>query len=81
MIVIDACRDNPFPKRGTRSLGATRGLAVKEPAEGVFSIYSAGFGQEALDRLPGTDASPNSVFTRVFVEQLKKPGVNLLEPV
>jgi len=52
VMVIDACRDNPFPKTGTRSLGATRGLAVKEPAEGVFSIYSAGFAQEALDRCP-----------------------------
>jgi uncharacterized protein len=53
---------------------------VKEPAEGVFSIYSAGFGQEALDRLSATgDTSPNSVFTRVFAEQVRKPGVNLVD--
>jgi uncharacterized caspase-like protein len=29
VMVIDACRDNPFPRTGTRSLGATRGLAPK----------------------------------------------------
>jgi hypothetical protein len=54
-------------------------LAVKEPAEGVFSIYSAGLGQQALDRLGDGDTSRNSVFTRVFVEQLKKPGTNLID--
>jgi hypothetical protein len=39
----DACRDNPFRKPGTRSLGLTRGLELREPAQGVFAIYSAGF--------------------------------------
>jgi hypothetical protein len=79
VMVIDACRNNPFPRAGTRSLGLSRGLAVKEPAEGVFSIYSAGLGQQALDRLGDGDTSRNSVFTRVFVEQLKKPGTNLID--
>ncbi|GJE00123.1 caspase family protein [Methylobacterium isbiliense] len=79
VMVIDACRDNPFPRTGTRSLGLARGLARSEPAEGVFSLYAAGAGQQALDRLPGRDASPNSVFTRVFVEQLKRPGLNLID--
>jgi hypothetical protein len=74
--VIDACRNNPFP---SRSLGLTRGFERVEAPEGVLSIYSAGFGQEALDRLPGADPSPNSVFTRVFVEDLKKPGLNLVD--
>src|SRR5205085_8457856 len=79
IMVIDACRDNPFPKTGTRSLGNSRGLNVKEPAEGVLSIYSAGFGQQALDRLSDNDPSRNSVFTRVFVEQLRKPGLNIID--
>lgn len=79
VMVIDACRDNPFPKSGTRSVGQGRGLARVEPAEGVFSLYAAGAGQQALDRLPGTDPSPNSVFTRIFVEQIKRPGLNLID--
>ncbi|WP_043747738.1 caspase family protein [Methylobacterium nodulans] len=79
VMVIDACRDNPFPRAGTRSVGLSRGLARTEPAEGVFSLYAAGAGQQALDRLPGRDPSPNSVFTRVFVAQLRRPGLNLID--
>lgn len=79
VMVIDACRDNPFPKRGTRSVGMTRGLVASAPAEGVFTLYSAGLGQQALDRLPGNDPDPNSVFTRVFVREIAKPGQNLID--
>lgn len=79
VMVVDACRDNPFPKNGTRSVGLDRGLARTEPADGVFSLYAAGAGQQALDRLPGDDPDPNSVFTRIFVRQLKKPGLNLID--
>ncbi|ACA16115.1 peptidase C14 caspase catalytic subunit p20 [Methylobacterium sp. 4-46] len=79
ILVIDACRDNPFPKAGSRTLGAPRGLAFKEPPQGVFSLYSAGAGQQALDRLPGSDPSPNSVFTRVFAAELRKPGTSLVD--
>jgi hypothetical protein len=44
--VLDACRDNPLRGSGARSLGGTRGLAQSPQAEGLFSIYSAGFGQQ-----------------------------------
>ncbi|MFI5011042.1 MAG: caspase family protein [Hyphomicrobiales bacterium] len=77
IVVIDACRSNPFPKQETRSLGGSKGLERVEPADGVLSIYAASAGQEALDRLPGADDNPNSVFTRIFVEELKKPGLSL----
>ena len=77
VLVLDACRDNPFPRTGTRSVGNTRGLAGANPARGVFVLYSAGSGQTALDRLTRNDPNPNSVFTRVFVEQLAKPGLHL----
>ena len=77
VLVLDACRDNPFPRAGTRTLGNTRGLADAKPARGVFTLYSAGIGQTALDRLEPNDANPNSVFTRVFVEQLAKPGLHI----
>ncbi len=77
MLVIDACRDNPFPRTGTRMIGNTRGLAGPSLARGVFVLYSAGSGQTALDRLGKNDPNRNSVFTRVFVEHLAKPGVHL----
>jgi hypothetical protein len=77
VLVLDACRDNPFPRQGTRSVGNTRGLASSSPARGVFVLYSAGAGQTALDRLTRNDPDRNSVFTRVFIEQLAKPGLHL----
>jgi hypothetical protein len=77
LLVIDACRDNPFPRAAGRSIGNTRGLADAKPARGIFTLYSAGIGQTALDRLSGNDPANNSVFTRVFAEQLKRSDLHL----
>lgn len=79
LLVIDACRDNPFPKVAGRSVGGTRGLAAATSAQGVFIIYSAGINQSALDRLSPDDPARNSVFTRVFAEQLVRPGIDLAQ--
>ena len=76
-LVIDACRDNPFPRAAGRSIGNTRGLADARPARGIFTLYSAGIGQTALDRLGGNDVAHNSVFTRIFAEQLMRPDLHL----
>jgi general L-amino acid transport system substrate-binding protein len=77
VLVLDACRNNPLQGSDRRSLGSARGLSQSQPARGVFSIYSAGHNQEALDRLGPDDTHPNSVFTRVFIEKLKLPGIDL----
>ena len=45
VLVVDACRDNPFPRAGTRMVGNTRGLAGPSFARGVFVLYSAGSGE------------------------------------
>lgn len=79
LVVIDACRENPFPTGPTRSLGRTRGLAEGQNLRGVFKIYSAGENQTALDRLSDNDPVPNSVFTRVFLEQLARPELHLAD--
>jgi hypothetical protein len=76
LLVIDACRDNPFPKVGTRSVGATRGLMPIEPAQGAALIMSAGRGQKALDEVPG-DSVNNGLFTYEFVRVIKRPGVDV----
>uniref|UniRef100_UPI000A7F56FE caspase family protein n=1 Tax=Leisingera sp. F5 TaxID=1813816 RepID=UPI000A7F56FE len=47
IMILDACRNNPFPKDGQRSVGGTRGLVRMEPPEGAFILYSAGAGQTA----------------------------------
>ncbi len=78
VLMIDACRDNPFRQPGvTRSIGGSRGLARGREAEGVFAVYSAGFGQSALDSLGPNDKSPNSIFTRALVPQLARADAHL----
>ncbi len=78
ILVLDACRDNPFPRNGTRSLGGARGLARMHAPEGTFIMYSAGVGQLALDRLSDDDEHPNSVFTRSLVPLISEPGRSLV---
>jgi len=77
LVIIDACRDNPFPRRATRSPGGARGLAPVEPARGTFLMFAAGAGQTALDSLGEGDDSRWSVFTRVLLRHLVRPGVGL----
>jgi uncharacterized caspase-like protein len=75
LAVIDACRDNPFKGSG-RAIG-TRGLAPTTAATGQMIIFSAGSGQQALDKLGGADKDPNSVFTRTFIKEMEKPGLTV----
>ncbi len=79
LLILDACRDNPFPAQGTRSLGQTRGLARVDAPEGAFVMFSAGTGQAALDRLSDDDPDPNSVFTRALLPLLSEPGLPIHE--
>lgn len=70
MLVLDACRNNPFS--GTRSTG--QGLAPIE-ARGTLVAFSTGAGQTASDN-PNGD---NSLFTQEFVEALREPGLTVTE--
>ena len=81
IVVLDACRENPFKDNGGRSLGGTRGLGAAQTPGGVFIAYSAGVGEVALDRLSDTDANPNSVFTRSFLPLLEDPNRSLISVV
>jgi hypothetical protein len=80
ILVFDACRNNPFERSGTRAVAGGGGLApMTQLPEGVFSVFSAGPRQTALDRLSNDDANPNSVFTRTFAKELLTPGENLVQ--
>ena len=71
ILVFDACRNNPFERSGTRAVAGGGGLApMTQLPEGVFSVFSAGPRQTALDRLSNNDNNPNSVFTRTFAKEL-----------
>ncbi len=75
LAVIDACRDNPFKSKG-RAIGG-RGLAPTSAATGQMIMFSAGSGQQALDRLGDNDKEKNGLFTRIFVKEMVKPGLSV----
>lgn len=79
VLILDACRNNPFEIKGKRSLGGSAGLARMSPAEGMFVLYSAGSGQAALDRLDDNDQAANSVFTRSLLVELAKPELSMVQ--
>lgn len=74
LAIIDACRDNPFQGRGRSIGGSTRGLAPTTAATGQIIVFSAGAGQQALDKLGPQDRDPNGVFTRVFLKEIDVGG-------
>jgi hypothetical protein len=79
VLVLDACRNNPFERPGGRGLRGSGGLAMMTPAEGVFIMFSAGAKQTALDRLSTADRASNSVFTRNLIRRLAEPDLTLVQ--
>jgi len=75
LALIDACRDNPF-KMASRALGG-RGLAPTTAATGQMVIFSAGSGQQALDKMGPADKNKNGLFTRIFLKEMQKTGVSI----
>ena len=74
MVILDACRNNPFKmagRSGTRSL--SRGLAIVEPGSGELIAYAAKEGTTAQDG----ETSRNSPFTTALLKNLRKPGVEV----
>jgi uncharacterized caspase-like protein len=75
MVVLDACRDNPFIAQmrrtiTTRSIG--RGLARVEPEGGTLVAYAAKHGQVALD-----GAGQNSPFVTALARRLGTPNLEI----
>jgi formylglycine-generating enzyme required for sulfatase activity len=79
LLILDACRNNPFDVSGKRAFGGAGGLARVDPPEGAFVMLSAGARQSALDRLSGADPDQNSIYTRKLLPLLTKPGLSLVD--
>lgn len=77
LVLLDACRDNPFPKENTRSLGSNAGLGRIDPPNGTVVVYAAAAGERALDKLSEEDTNPNGLFTRHLLELMDKPGLEI----
>src|SRR3954454_5817750 len=73
LVILDACRDNPFAKNMKRTLASRaigRGLAKVEPSSpNTVIAFSAKAGSTASD---GT--GKNSPFAKALVDHLAKPG-------
>lgn len=76
LVILDACRDNPFNKTMKRvngSRGVSRGLARVEPASpNTLVAFAAKAGSTASD-----GDGRNSPFTAALVKYLPKPGLDL----
>jgi len=76
LIILDACRDNPFAKTMKRTIASRaigRGLAKIEPASpNTMIAFAAKAGSTASD-----GDSKNSPFAAALVEHLPKPGLDL----
>ena len=71
LLVLDACRDNPFPGK---KIGRPAGLGQMAAPGRTFVLMAADAGQTALDGLGTGDSIANSVFTRTLVAELLRPG-------
>ncbi len=76
LVILDACRDNPFVKTMTRSLAATRsvgvGLANIEPEGATLVAFAAKHGQTAMDGTGG-----NSPFVSALIKNLETPSLEI----
>jgi Caspase domain len=77
VVVLDACRDNPFT-RSIRRVSGTRGLASRGLADievtGTLVLYAQRAGQTALD---GTGVGADSPFATAFAARLPERGVDI----
>jgi len=71
VVVLDACRDNPFSWRRSGSRGLT--LVANQPADSII-VYATAAGSTAAD---GTGR--NGLFTEQFLKNLKTPGLEVNE--
>jgi caspase domain-containing protein/YARHG domain-containing protein len=72
IVMLDACRNNPFGGRGLRA--SDGGLAQIRAPEGTLLSYATQPGNVALD---GNDG--HSPYTRALVETMRRPGLDVLQ--
>ncbi|WP_407156434.1 caspase family protein [Bradyrhizobium sp. STM 3557] len=77
LLILDACRSNPFTKslaqrNGTRGGEVTRGLARIERTQGMLIAYSTQANMIAAD-----GSGRNSPFTQALLRELQEPGLEV----
>ena len=84
IVVLDACRSLAQPtsdekevKRGPDS--GSRLLPAKDLPQGAVVVFSASFGEQAIESFGFNDHRRNSLFTEVLRSEMQRPGQTLIE--
>src|SRR6266849_1509255 len=75
LVMLDACRDNPFLKRMHRSIATrsvSRGLAAIEPLGATLIVFAAKDGETAED-----GAGNHSPFAASLIKRLQQPTIEI----
>jgi uncharacterized caspase-like protein len=73
IVILDACRNNPFERSWTRSTKG-RGLIAIDAPVGSLIAFATSPGNTASD---GTDR--NGLYTSALLQYIKEPGISILE--
>jgi len=71
VVILDACRNNPFDRKAGRALGSG-GLAQMEAPKGSMIAYSTAPGRTAAD-----GEGRNGVYTQALLRYIKEPGLTI----
>ena len=75
LVMLDACRDNPFEKTMQRTMAlklVSKGFSNIEPEAGFMVVYAAKHGETALD-----GDSDNSPFAKALAREIRAPQVEI----
>jgi TPR repeat protein len=87
IMILDACRslvtsgvsDATDAKRPKRGETGSHLVKAHTPPPGFLILYSASFGQQAVERFDRFDVRRNSLFTEVLRSELQRPGQSLID--
>ncbi len=71
VVILDACRNNPFERRANRSVGAA-GLAQMEAPKGSLIAYATAPGRTAAD-----GEGRNGLYTQALLKYIQEPGLTI----
>ncbi|GAK57617.1 uncharacterized protein containing caspase domain-protein [Candidatus Vecturithrix granuli] len=74
IVILDACRDNPFEKSWTKSL-TTKGLTFMNAPTGSIIAYATAPGKVAYD----DSTKSNSFYTAALLDYIGMPNISILE--
>jgi hypothetical protein len=73
IVILDACRNNPFEKSWSRAIEGT-GLAFMNAPTGSLIAYSTSPGRTASD-----GSGSNGLYTSALLENIKTPNITILQ--